>query len=141
MDDPKFNWRPILQDPTAPSADTNLPAFIAPPLAAPAYHGFPLVPETETEGWILGAITAFENPDGCESGDAFVQAPDGSRAGLVWEVGSDAIEQIMPPDSTRWGVWAVWFPHPIRNTGDLTAAFRSVLPELKEKHAESVRGG
>jgi hypothetical protein len=140
MSETKPEGKDILQDPTAESADPELPAFLARPHGAPVYHGFPLIPETLTDGWLLGAITAFEDPNGCEYGDAFVQAPDGSRAGLVWEVGSGKLEQILPPDSTRWGVWAVWFRKPVHSVNDIIANFRDVLPELKKKHAE-VSGG
>ena len=102
------------------------------------YHGFVIVPETCTDGWCLGTITEFEDPKGCTAGDAFVIAPDGSRAGLVWEVGSEALQEILPPDAERWGVYAIWFPHAIRTVADLVAAFRAVLPQLKEKHAQVV---
>jgi hypothetical protein len=140
MTETKPQAKDILQDPVAESAHPQLPAFLARPEGAPVYHGFPLIAETETNGWLLGAITAFEDPNGCEFGDAFVQAPDGSRAGLVWEVGSGRVEQIVPPDTTRWGVWAVWFQRPVRSVEDLVVNFRAVLPELKKRHAQ-IRGG
>ncbi len=50
------------------------------------YYG-PFVPETLIDGWCYGAITEFlepDNPCGCDSGDGFVVAPDGSYCGLVW---------------------------------------------------------
>src|SRR5262245_48377424 len=94
----------ILQDSTAESADPELPAFLARPEGAPVYHGFPLIEETRTDGWVMGAISEFADPAGCEWGDAFVQAPDGSRAGLVWEVGDFELYEIVAPDSDRWGV-------------------------------------
>jgi hypothetical protein len=75
-------------------------------------------------------------PDGCDGGDAFVVAPDGSRAGLVWEVGTGALQEILPPDAERWGVYAIFFPHATRTIHDLVSAFRAVLPQLKAKYAE-----
>src|SRR4029079_3627381 len=52
------------------------------------YDGFPLVEETRTDGWCYGAVTEFNEPEchpnGCESGNGFVETPDGARIGLVW---------------------------------------------------------
>ena len=131
--------KPIRTDQTAESANAELPAFLSRPAGAPVYHGFVVVPETYTDGWCLGVITDYEDPDGVDSGDAFVIAPDGSRAGLVWEVGVEPISEILPPDEERWGVYAVCFPHVVRNTEELTSAFRAILPALKETHARAKR--
>jgi hypothetical protein len=38
-------------------------------------------------GVALGEITGFENAD---HGDAFVGSPDGSRAGLIWELSDES---------------------------------------------------
>jgi hypothetical protein len=48
--------------------------------AAPVYHGFPVIEGVEADGFRLGTISAL-GPD--DYGDAFVIAPDGSRAGLA----------------------------------------------------------
>ena len=112
---------------------------ISPPRGA-VYHGFVIVPQTYTDGWCLGTMTEFEDPDGCDGGDAFVVAPDGSRAGLVWEVGTEPLQEILPPDAQGWGVYAVSFPHVIRTVDDLVAAFRAVLPQLKAKYAMAAHG-
>jgi hypothetical protein len=104
-------------------------------MTSPLYHGYAVVRETCTDGWCLGSLTEFEDPAGCTSGDAFVVAPDGSRAGLVWEVGSEPIQEILAPDSERWGVYAIWFPSPTRTVEDLVNNFRFILPQLKEAHA------
>jgi hypothetical protein len=102
------------------------------------YTGFPLISETETEGFIYGAITDFLEPDteeGCIAGDGYIQAPDGSRAGLVWQV-SDKIEVkiLEKPNLSRWGVYSVNFPKPIKTKDDLVFNFREVLPLLIEKY-------
>jgi hypothetical protein len=131
--------RRALIDPAAKSADPSLPAFISRPPGVPPYYGFPLVPEADTDGWRLGAITAFADPEGCDWGDAFVIAPDGSRAGLVWKVGPEPLREILPPDPERWGVYEVGFPSPIRTVEDLVREFRCVLPGLVEIHAR-IRG-
>lgn len=128
--------RRLTTEPNAPSSAPGEPAFVARPAGSPVYHGFVIVPETYTDGWCLGTITEFEDPAGCDGGDAFVVAPDGSRAGLVWEVGTGPLQEILPPDAERWGVYAISFPHPTRTVDDLVSAFRVVLPQLKAKHAE-----
>ena len=118
-------------DETAKSADSSLPAFLLRPEGALAYHGFPIVQVTCADGWCFGAITDFDDADGCDSGDGYVVAPDGSRAGLVWDVGHEPTQQIVPPDEERWGVYAVWFPRIVTCVDDLIFNFRSVLPDLK----------
>jgi len=129
----------IRSDPAAESADPSLPAFIARPNGAPVYHGFPLIEETRTDGWCYGAITEFEDPTGCDAGDGFVVAPDGSRAGLVWSVGDFPPELICEPDPERWGVYSIAFPHAIRTLDDLVECFRAALPQLKSIYAK-IRG-
>jgi hypothetical protein len=124
--------RKLSLDEKAISDDLGKPAFLARPKAAPIYHGFPIVPETETDGWFFGAITEFEDTNGCQDGDAFVVAPDGTRAGLVWSVGEGNTSEILPSDKDRWGVYQVWFTMPIKTKADLIFNFRSVLPQLKE---------
>jgi hypothetical protein len=123
--------RPLRLDETAKSSSSELPAFLARPEGAPVYHGFPIIPETMTDGWCFGAITEYANSDGCDTGDAFVVAPDGSRAGLVWEVGEGEPAEICAPDNSRWGVYAVSFPIPIRTSDDLIVCFRAILPKLQ----------
>jgi hypothetical protein len=47
-------------------------------------------------------------------GDAFIVAPDDTRAGIVWEVGEQfAVERLLPPKDTRYGVWNVTLPEPL----------------------------
>jgi hypothetical protein len=127
----------LVIDANAATAGPGLPAFLARPQGAPVYHGFPLIEETRTDGWCFGAITEFAEPDGCDCGDGFVVAPDGSRAGIIWEVGEFPIEQTLPPEPGRWGVWFVPFPKPVRNVDDLVECFRFILPEL-QKLRESI---
>ena len=126
--------RPLKLDETAQSASPDLPAFLSRPEGAPVYHGFPIVEATCTDGWCFGAITSFDDADGCDSGDGYVVAPDGSRAGLVWDVGCEPTQEILPPDEERWGVYAVWFPRVITCVDDLIFNFRAVLPDFKAIH-------
>jgi hypothetical protein len=132
--------QPLRLDQTAPSANLGQPASLARPAGAPVYHGFPLVEATRTDGWCYGAVTEYEDPHGCLFGDGYVQAPDGSRAGLVWEVGEGEVTVVCAPTPDRWGVWAVWFPHPVRTVDDLTNTFRRILPTLKDLHAKHYHG-
>jgi hypothetical protein len=76
--------RPLTVDSHAASARSNEPAFVARPDGAPVYHGFPALSDVCVDGFTLGKITDFE-AEPSDYGDAFVIAPDGSRAGLVWE--------------------------------------------------------
>ena len=46
------------EDPSAVSAISGLPAFIARPKSAPAYYGFPLLPDSEKDGFVFGVITS-----------------------------------------------------------------------------------
>lgn len=141
VDPCKPSGKRVLTDDAAVSAGRDLPAFLARPEGAPVYHGFLLLEESLTDGWRLGAISAFDDdPAGCDFGDAFVVAPDGSRAGLVWAVGNFETHEVCPPTADRWGVYGIAFPRVVRGASDLVECFRAVLPELQAIHAR-VRGG
>jgi hypothetical protein len=100
------------------------------------YCQFPLIPETNTNGWIYGAITEFIDRNGCKDGDAYIQSPGKRRAGLVWDIGDGKIEMITPPDKKRWGIYQVYFPRVIYNIDDLVFNFRYILPQLQEIYYE-----
>lgn len=120
----------IRLDRDAESADPELPAFLARPEGAPAYHGFPLT-AIEVEGFKLGAITDFV---GSEVGDGFVVAPDGSRAGLVWQVADEEMFiETLAPDASRWGVWEVSFPAVMRSESEVRDNFASLVPKLRDR--------
>ena len=98
MDDvPK--GRPLAIDVTAQSASPTEPAFITRPDGAPVYHGFVVLDDVTVDRFTLGKITDFE-AEPCDEGDAFVIAPEGGRAGLVWEVYDPPyFREIMPVES------------------------------------------
>jgi hypothetical protein len=126
--------RPLRLDPDATSASPDEPAFVARPEGAPIYYGFPIVESSELDGFRFGMITDFEaEPGTC--GDAFVVAPDDSRAGLVWESELDEpyFNEVLPPDADRWGVWAVGSRSALRSEGDAREFLRSCLPELRAR--------
>ena len=101
------------------------------------YHGFPVLADVEVDGFVLGVISDFEAEE-MDYGDAFVVAPDGTRAGLVWEVGGGPrLEEISPPESGRWGVWAVWFSGPMRSRKDARSNLAEILPLLRSKWEET----
>lgn len=67
-----------------------------------------------------------------DSGDAFVVAPDDSRAGLVWEIGATPkIELILEANKSRWGVWHVTFPHPMTSRDNARLNLAAALPLLR----------
>lgn len=130
--------KPLALDPGAVSASATEPAFVARPADAPVYYGFAVLQDVTAEGFTFGAITDFE-AEPCDAGDAFVIAPDGSRAGLVWEVTGEThreIEQVLPFSKDRWGVWAVWFPCPMNTRADARNNLVTVLPALKTRWEE-----
>jgi hypothetical protein len=105
MTDSIQRGRPLAVDHTAKTGSPTEPAFIAPPEGAPAYHGFVVLDDVVVDGFTLGKITDWE-AEPCDEGDAFVIAPDGSRAGLVWEVYDPLyFQEVLPIEAGRWGVW------------------------------------
>jgi hypothetical protein len=128
--------RPLTIDPNAASADPNAPAFLARPEGCPVYHGFPVLHDVAVEGFIFGKISDFESGP-CSEGDAFVVAPDNSRAGLVWEVSAERhFYEVSPPEALRWGVWDVAFPHPMNSRENARKNLEFILPMLKQKWTE-----
>jgi hypothetical protein len=98
------------------------------------YHGFPVLEDVEVEGFRLGMITDFlVEPD--TAGDAFVVAPDGSRAGIVWEAecSESYFTEVLPPSDERWGVWAVGLPIPLRSKTDARTYLAALVPELRQR--------
>ena len=124
--------RTLRVDPEAKSASPTDPAFVAKPPGAPVYHGFPVLESSLTDGWKLGIISDPSDSNASQSLDGFVVAPDGSRAGIVWEVAVTEIRQILGPSSDRWGVFSVPLARPIRSEEELIMEFRRVLPALQE---------
>jgi hypothetical protein len=128
--------RPMAPDPKAVSATSHAPAFVTPPAGAPVYHGFQVLEDVVVDGFTLGKITDFE-AETCAEGDAFVLAPDNSRAGLVWEVGEAvSISEVLPIETGRWGVWGVTFPYAMDGRENARRNLKLIVPELKLKWEE-----
>jgi hypothetical protein len=135
-DDEMAKGRPLALDPTAKSASPSQPAFLARPAGTPVYHGFQVLDDINVDGFVFGKITDFE-AEPTDSGDAFVIAPDDSRAGLVWEVsGTKYFSEILPVEAGRWGVWGVTFPLEMTTRENVRLNLASVLPSLKKKWEE-----
>ena len=125
--------RSLAVDNSAESASDDIPGFLARPRQAPVYHGFKVLNDVVVDGFILGAITDFE-AEQCGEGDAFVIAPDDSRAGLVWKISSEPeFAAVCPASEERWGVWAVAFPFEMTSRENARLNLETVLPQLKPK--------
>jgi hypothetical protein len=98
---PEGHW--AREDPAAVSASPHLPAFIARPPGSPAYYGFPLLADSEKDGFIFGIITDVRGDPPPSWGDAYVVAPDGSRAGIEWRMTGADVKVALPPEPGRWG--------------------------------------
>lgn len=128
---------PLALDPNAKSESRTEPAFIARPAGAPVYHGFVVLEDVVVDGFTLGTITDFEL-EPSDEGDAFVIAPDGSRAGIAWQIYQEThFVQIRPFEKERWGVYSVAFTHPMRNR----KMRRSICDGLCLNFAQSGKNG
>jgi hypothetical protein len=67
-----------------------------------------------------------------DMGDAYVVAPDGSRAGLVWESGcAQYFAEVLAPDQDRWGVWATGLALPMTTVDEAQDYLAALLPQLR----------
>ena len=135
LNEPTYKGQRARLDEAAASADPNLPAFIARPPNAPVYHGFPLLKNSEREGFTFGTITEPNGAKPAEWGDAFVVAPNGSRAGIVWQIGKGEPSVVCEPSEGRWGVYGFHFQGPIATEAELVEHLHSILPILKTYYA------
>jgi hypothetical protein len=137
-------WKTMVIDPQA-EIDRSKPPFVAAPAGSKPYYGHPLLEFTRFEGWCLGVVTDPFEADcesGCTIGDAFVEAPDGTRAGLVWTVDfAPRLTVLSLPDSNRWGVFHFTATQPIATMEQLRDAFVFILPTLKNLRLRYQAGG
>ena len=130
----------IKLDKKAKSLSKKLPAFLAPPKGAKAYHGFPLEDNLSIEGFNYGSITNYleiDSEEGCTSGDGYVEGPDGTRAGIAWEKGDKfSYSKMIGFEKDRWGVYYFKIPFGIKNLKDMKKAFLLMLPILKKYYSE-----
>src|SRR3954468_3081447 len=90
-------------------------------------HGYP---EASVEGFKIGMIVSYG-----DCGDAWVEAPDGGIATLIWETGEPAyFKESIPPDPEgSWGTFAVQQPLPMTTDAEATEYLRALLPELRTR--------
>ena len=137
VDKRKPQGLPLILDDAAASADPVLPAFLARPPGAPVYHGFPVLEDVEIDGFRLGLIS---NSLSARSnwGDAFVVAPDGRRAGIVWELSESwTFSTLLEADAGRWGVFAVGTPHGPWSVNEAHAFLAEIVARLRQEWERS----
>lgn len=90
----------------------------------------PLLPETELEGFVFGTTALQES-----GGAGFLVAPDGTRAGIQWEVAeSPFIMRVEPPGQDHWGVYRVGFVTAVNSVDDLRANLAPLVGRLRILH-------
>ena len=128
-----ISGHPLALDPNAQNASEDLPGFLARPADAPPYHGFQILSDVCADGFTFGKISDFE-AEPSDEGDAFVIAPDNSRAGLVWEVSDRQLFiEAAPMTDDRWGVWEVSLPYPMTSRENAKRNLQAILPRLSER--------
>ena len=101
-----------------------------------------LIPSSQKDGWSLGYIASpWPGPWPKSCGDLFVQAPDGTQAGIAWESTGPKLSLVSGPSESRWGVYQVLFPIAVYSEADLVRNFHEVLPALQEAHRSAASGG
>jgi hypothetical protein len=97
-----------------------------------------LIDSSSKDGWTLGYIASpWPGPWPKTCGDLFVQAPDGSQAGIAWESKGPDMALISGPSDLRWGVFQILFPIPVFSEADLIRNFHAVLPLLQDAYRET----
>lgn len=122
----------LMLDLRAETADPDRPAFMSPPPDSPPFHGFQVLDDVEADGFKWGGITDFEREPGRQSGDAFIVAPDGSRAGLEWRLDTEVwLLEMTPPNDRRWGVYLAGISRPMVDRASAQENLRDLLPHLR----------
>src|SRR5215211_5171505 len=93
-------------------------------------------PSATVDGFELGMFVSYD-----DCGDAWVKAPDGSVATLIWETGEPPYFKVsIEPNEARWGTFAVQLPLPMTNDDEATAYLAALLPDLRPRWQEWARG-
>ena len=89
-----------------------------------------MYPEATLDGFTLGMFVSYE-----DCGDAWIKAPDGGIATLIWETGSPAyFREVIPPDPDgRWGTYAVQLDLRLTTDEEAKAYLRALFPELRPR--------
>ena len=79
-----------------------------------------------------------DSDEGCTIGDAFIEGPDGTRAGITWEVGKEFLfTTIIEPDSDRWGVYFFTVIEAVNSLPDFNNNFSLMLPKIKQLYQQT----
>jgi hypothetical protein len=88
-----------------------------------------LYPSASVDGFELGMFVASD-----ERGDAWIKAPDGSIATLIWQTGEPSYFTVsIEPNETRWGTFTVQLPLPLTNDDEAGSYLAGLLPELRPR--------
>lgn len=69
---------------------------------------------------------------GESSGSGQLEGPDGSRAGIQWELADGPyIMRLDGPGTDHWGVYRVGFTRPVRTFSDLRANLEPLMPKFQ----------
>jgi hypothetical protein len=84
-------------------------------------------PGAAVDGITLGMFASYD-----DCGDAWVRAPDGGIATLIWEAGEPEYFKVViePEQGGRWGTYAVQLPLPLLDDSDAAVYLSHLLPEL-----------
>lgn len=90
-------------------------------------HGYP---EGSVDGFTIGMFVSYG-----DCGDAWLRAPDGGVATLIWETGAPAYlsETIEPDPQGRWGTYAVQLPLPMTTDDEAAEYLRALLSDLRPR--------
>lgn len=73
---------------------------------------------------------------GESTGSGHLEGPDGSRAGIQWEVGdSPYIMRLEGPAADHWGVYRVGFTRPVLSPADLRANLNPLIQKFQVIYA------
>jgi hypothetical protein len=124
---------PYFAEGGAPTSGFREAEFLAWRKGGTVYEGCPVLEDVHVDGFTLGKITDFE-AEPCDFGDAYVVAPDNTRAGLVWRVSEDdEFFAVTPFQPARWGVWAVSFPLAMTCRENARRNLAAIVPRLRAK--------
>lgn len=86
-----------------------------------------IFPSATVDGFEMGMFVSYD-----DCGDAWVKAPDGSEATLVWETGEHTYFQVsIEPNESSWGTFAVQLQLPMTTDEEAHAYLAALLPDLR----------
>lgn len=95
-------------------------------------------PLVEWKGFVFDVVTPLDQ--GRETGAGFLQGPDGSKAGVQWElVESPYIMRLEGPVEGSWGLYRVGFTRPVGSAADVAANLEPLWPKFKVLY-DRIRG-